>query len=497
VKLQSYGRTAKKSVLWTFGQEAFNELIHIPTIVVLARLLSPHEFGITAAAIFFVNFANRFTKLGFNTTLVRMKTLQPEHMSSVFIVSVATGLVSWGTLTLASPWISKFFNSPEAGQVIPVAALTFVVAPFGSVSAALMTRDLRYKVKTFVDWTGTVTFSATAVALAWSGWSFWSLVYAELARTTVQTAAYLCLGRWVPRLRFSKAAMGEMLSFGVGIYVKRLLDYATQNLDNLVVGKVLGLTALGLYDKAFTTVNRMVARITLNGPGVTFRIFALIHEDQERFRRAYRKVLLTATLMSYPTLATLVVVAPSLFRLLLGERWLPAVPAFQILCVAAMPKIQNAFASTAVQAIGLIWSEIWRQIVSVLLLVLAVVFFSRWGIEGAAFGVLTAQLTMNVLMHTMLRTAVGLTLGDIVAPQVPSLICAAGAATVAVWAGRALYAFERSPETWAVLAVQVSCAAVFSLSFILLCRFTEVRSLVREVVVDLAPGLARTIKLPA
>jgi O-antigen/teichoic acid export membrane protein len=426
-----------------------------------------------------------------------MKELQPEHSSSVFIVSVATGVVSWAALTLGSPWIARFFDSPEAGQVMPVAALTFLIVPFGSVSAALMTREIRYKAKTLVDWTGTVTFSATAVALAWSGWSFWSLVYAELARATVQTTAYLYLGRWVPSLRFSKAAMGEMLSFGVGIYVKRVLDYATQNLDNLVVGKVLGLTALGLYDKAFTTVNRLVARITLNGPNVTFRIFAMIYEDQERFRRAYRKVLLTATLMSYPTLATLAVAAPSLFRVVLGEQWLPAVPAFQILCVAAMPKIQNAFASTAVQAMGKIWSEVWRQIVSVVLLVLAVVFFSRWGIEGAAFGVLTAQLTMNVLMHRMLRTAAGLTFGDILAPQVPSLICAAGAATVAVWAGRALHAFEPDPQAWLVLVVQVSLAAVFSLSFILLCRFAEVRSLVREIVVDLAPGLVRTIKLPA
>jgi flagellar biosynthesis component FlhA len=140
---------------------------------------------------------------------------------------------------------------------------------------------------------------------------------------------------------------------------------------------------------------------------------------------------------------------------------------------------------------------VWRQIVAVLLLVLAVVLFSRWGIEGAAVGVLAAQLTMNALMHQMLRAATGLTLGDIVAPQVPSLICAAGAAAVAVWAGRALHAVERAPDAWVLLIVQVSFASVFSLGFILLCRFTEVRSLVREVVVDLAPGLARTIKLPA
>ena len=113
---RSYGPAAKRGVLWGLGQEAFNELIHIPTLVVLARLLSPHEFGITAAAGFFINFANRFTKFGFNVALVRMKHVEPAHSSSVFVVSLGMGLVSWAALTFGSPWLGRFFDSPEAGR---------------------------------------------------------------------------------------------------------------------------------------------------------------------------------------------------------------------------------------------------------------------------------------------------------------------------------------------------------------------------------------------
>jgi O-antigen/teichoic acid export membrane protein len=479
------------------GQEAFNELIHIPTLVVLARLLSPYEFGITAAAGFFVSFANRFTKFGFNVALVRMKHVEPEHSSSVFVVSLAMGLVSWAALTFGSPWLGRFFDSPEAGQVLPIAAFTFVIAAVGTVPSAMMTRDMRYKAKTVVDWSGTVTHSIVAVALAWNGWSYWSLVYAELARATVLTTAYLGLGHWRPSLRFSSTAMREMLSFGIGIYAKRLLDYGTQNLDNLVVGRVLGLTALGLYDKAFNTVNKIASRLTLNGPNVTFRIFALIHEDRERFRRAYRKVILTSTLLSYPALATLIVVAPPLFLILFGDKWLSAVAPFQILCVAAMPKMLNAFASTAVQAIGQVWSEVWRQLVSILLLVVAVAAFSRWGIEGAAAGVLVATLAQSVLMYGLLGTTSGLTPRDVWAPQVPSLLCAAGAATLAVLAGQALRLIEPAPRPWVLLLAQTSVAIAFFVGFVFRCGFTDVRALVREVMSDVAPRLARTVKLPA
>ena len=190
------------------------------------------------------------------SALVRMKHVEPEHISSVFLISVGMGVASWAALALSSPWIGRFFNSPEAGQVVPIAALTFIIASIGTVPSALMTREMRYKAKTVVDWSGTLTYSVVAVALAWSGWSFWSLVYADLVKTAVLTTAYLCLGRWRPTLRFSSAALREMLSFGIGIYAKRVLDYATQNLDNLVVGRVLGITALGLYDKAFNVVNQ-------------------------------------------------------------------------------------------------------------------------------------------------------------------------------------------------------------------------------------------------
>ena len=496
-ELRSYGRRAKRGVLWGLGQEVFNELIHIPTLVVLARLLSPYEFGVTAAAGFFISFANRFTKFGFNVALVRMKHVEPAHSSSVFVVSLGMGLVSWAALTFGSPWLGRFFDSPEAGQVLPVAAFTFIIAAIGTVPSAMMTRDLRYKAKTVADWSGTLTHSIVAVTLAWNGWSYWSLVYAELARTTVLTTAYLCLGHWRPSVRFSRTAMREMMSFGVGIYAKRLLDYGTQNLDNLVVGRVLGLTALGLYDKAFNTVNKIASRLTLNGPNITFRIFALIHEDRERFRRAYRKVVLTSTLLSYPALSTLIVVAPQLFLILFGEQWRSAVAPFQILCIAAMPKMLNAFASTAVQAIGQVWSEVWRQLVSILLLIVAVAGFSRWGIEGAAAGVLVATLAQSVLMYGLLGTTSGLTPRDVWAPQVPSLLCAAGAATLAVLTGQALRLIEPAPRPWVLLLAQTSVAIAFFVGFVFRCGFTDVRALVREVMSDVAPRLARTVKLPA
>ena len=212
-----------------------------------------------------------------------------------------------------------------------------------------------------------------------------------------------------------------------------------------------------------------MSRITLNGPQVTFRIFSLIHEDRERFRRAYRKVLLTATLISYPAFATLVVVAPPILS---RSVWrtvavgggpvsnpLPRGNAQDTECVCQHRRTGHGTESGPRSG--------GRSCPSCSSL-LAVAAFSRWGIEGAAFGVLAASLTMSVLMHSMLRGATGLTVQDVLAPQVPAITCAAGAATIAVLVGYALHAMEPTPRPWVVLIAQISSAMAFFLGFILL-----------------------------
>ena len=185
----------------------------------------------------------------------------------------------------------------------------------------------------------------------------------------------------------------DILSFGLGIYVKNLLEYCTQNIDNLIVGRVLGMTSLGYYDKAFNTVTKLSERISLGGPGVSLTAFALMQDDLPRFRRAYRKVILSVSLVGYPVLAGMAVVADELVEVMFGSRWQPAALPLQILCVAAMLRQVSFYASSATQAQGYIWSEVKRQALAVVLAVVGVAWLSRWGIAGAAVGVLLSVVS--------------------------------------------------------------------------------------------------------
>jgi PST family polysaccharide transporter len=300
--------------------------------------------------------------------------------------------------------------------------------------------------------------------------------------------------RWVPSFKCSRQAIRDMFSFGAGIYAKNLLDYAVQNLDNLVVGRVIGITALGFYDKAYSTMSKLTAKINLSGPSVSFRIFALIEEDRDRFRRAYRKVVLSVTLIAYPILTGLILVGPELINVMYGARWMPAVVPFQILCVAAMFRTLNTYASSATQAKGQIWSEVHRQALFTIVLVAGVATGSSWGISGAAAGVLISTAFMTVLLQALVRRLSGLSWGDMLGPQVPAFVCTAGLIVIVLLTKRGLNAVLGNPPAPIVLILCVVISAVYYGGFLLFARFSDVREVVHETASDLAPGVAKRLR---
>lgn len=493
--MPSYSKVAKSGFVWSVLARGTNELVSIPTSMILARLLSPHDFGVAAAAGFFVQLANRLTNFGFNTALIQLKDLTERHTATVFMVNLTMGLGVWGTLALASPLLGHLFHSEEASRVIPIAALSFVIGSLGSVPSALMARDLRFRETVWLEWLSTGTTAATALALAFGGLGYWSLVYAQVLAAAVQTIARYYVAGWRPRFSFSSDVLKQLFSFGIGLHFKRLLDSVALNVDNVVIGWSLGLSSLGLYDKAFTLMNRAVTGVNSAGPVVSFRVFAIIHEEQERFKLAYRKVLLTSTFLAYPVFTALVMTASELFAVMFGPQWTLAVVPFQILCVAGALKILNAYASTAIQARGWIWGEVWRQALYVALIAVGVAVGSlRAGLVGASGGVLFATVVMTVLMQTLLRSAASLEWSDVLAPQVPALVCSAGLAVCMGLTSAALrLSAGGSVPAWESLLAQMAAGAAYCLLFVRLTQFVELRRVIDETVQEFAPRLAKML----
>ena len=489
---KEYGRVAKVGAVWVIGRHSVSQIINIAASVVLARLLTPYDFGIAAAAGFFLKLANKIGTVSFGSSLIRLKELTPEHLSSVFVVSLGLSLTMWLGLTLGAPYLAAYFGNDAIGPVLRVSALIYLLLPFGVGQMAVFSREFRFKPAATVELTHALVFLVVSVALAWGGFGYWSLIYGTLVGNAAGTLLRIYLGGQQPRLKFSKAAFMEVIPFGVGLQAKRFLTFCAEYLDTLIVGRTLGVTALGLYDKAFSTVDRVTDRLAA-GPGVFFRIFSIIREDPERLRRAYRKSVLGVSLLGFPSFAALIVLAPELIPFVYGDQWRPSVLPFQILCLAGALRVSRAYASAATQAQGQIWSEIARLSIYVVLVVVGAWLGSMWGIVGVAVGIAVANLVMSILMQGLVCQLLGFRWREPLEPQVPALYLSA-IVVATMLAGVFVFDLLRdSPPDWERLLVKLVAGGAASLYLFLRPPWVSVKEIRDEVLHDLTPGALRFI----
>ena len=489
-KQKNYGKTAKEGALWSLGRESVSQLMAIPTTLLLARLLSPSDFGIAAAATFFIQLGKRMGNMGLNTALVRMKDVREEHRASVFVINLSFGLFAWAALMLGAPAIGEYYNDPRVTGAVRLAATIFLVNFFGAVEYAVLQRDMKFRQIAMVEWTTPVVFFPVSVGMAWAGYGYWSLVLGQVLANSASTFAKVYFGRWKPSLRITRTGVAETVPFGLGVYAKRLLTYAAESLDSLIVGGLFGVTWLGFYDKAFNSADNLSNRMAL-GANVMFRIFAIIQDERERFVRAYSKVVLAGTIITVPVFCGLIVAAPQFIAVLFGEKWLPAVIPFQLLCASGALRLITRYASAAVQASGKIWGEVWRKVAQVVLIVSLLFLFRGWGIEGAAFGVFLSSLVLTILMQGLVRQIVGLSWRELLTPLLPSFVAAAGTA-LAVGAVT-VAAREAAPglSAFVLLPLQAAAGGLFWMSFTLFGRFRALQDVVDEVLDDVVPEFIR------
>lgn len=477
--------------MWAYVRTGVFALVGIPATMVLARLLSPVDFGIAAAATFFGQFAGRLSSGGMGNALVRIKDLRPDHLSTVFVVNAAGAALGSVALIVAAPHIAAFYGRPEIGWVLPVVAINFALGALSMVQQALLARDLRYREMAIIGSLDVTVAAIAAVVFASLGFRYWSLVLGDVCGAAVKWIYGVWVVGWHVRFRFVPAAARELSSFALGSYAMRLLEHLTVNVDNIVIGRLLGITALGFYDKAFSVANRVFNKMTVVGPGVSFRIFAIIQDDPDRFRRAYRKVIMTATLLGYVAFAALGTMAPHLIVVAFGAQWHPSIVPFQLLCVSFSMKLLNQYSNSAAQARGWMWSQVWRQIVQIACIAVGVYFARPWGITGAALAIVGATVAMFFLTQGMMRTATGLGWSDVLEPQAPAIATAAAIVSI-LWGVDILLATKGAAPA-VILLTQACAGALFMLAFAWCCPFREARVLMHEVVSDLSPRLARFV----
>jgi O-antigen/teichoic acid export membrane protein len=484
-------RAVKAGTAWLMLERGGIQALNFVASMILARLLAPEEFGVFGVALMFTGLSSRLAKFGFGMAFVRLPAVRPDHTAALFVIMLVTnGAIALG-LMAASPFVATFFRSALAGQVLAVMSLNFLVRCLGGCPSALLRRRLDFRSTTIGGVTDGMVKLVVSCTLAFQGFGVWSLVYAELVGGISEKLFLVRASGWWPSLRASRAAIRDLFGFGMGISLKSTFTYLTENVDNFIIGRHLGLGPLGFYEKAYRLMNLPVAEISARLNAVLFPVFARIHDDGGRLRAALRKTVLTLTFIGYPLFGTLVVLGPQLIAIMYGPAWTTTIVPFQILCLVGPMRIITNLASSVINATGSIGPEVRRRMVLFVLLIVAVFAgASLGGINGVAVGVAVVNVLGALMMLTLLcRVTSARLVQDLWVPQSLPL-AGAGALAIVGYACREWAVSEGFGALGVVVLAAPAGAAAYA-AVLFLARTEALVALALELRGDLAPVLAR------
>ena len=409
-KPDALGARIRRGVAWKGASQIFLQLSRVVVMVVLARLLSPHDFGVAAMVLVFGTLALIFSDLALGAALVQRRELSERDRSTVFWLSVGVGAVFTVAGVAVSGLIADFYGEPEVQPLFAVLALTFIVTALGSTQKALLTRELDFRSLEVRLMLSTLLGAAFAIVAAARGFGAWALVLQQVVIAVSSTILLWVASPWRPRLVFSTTALRRLVGFSANVFGTRLLFYTSKNADNILVGRFLGAASLGAYSIAYNLMLAPIERIAGPVQDVLFPAFSRMQDDVRAVAELWLRANRMIAAFSVPALLGFALVAPEFVSVVLGAKWNAAVPVIQILaCVGVLQSVQR-LNSSVLQARDRTGTLFRFSIVAAVANVIAFAVGLRWGIVGvAACYAVSNALLQPLYMHLTART-VGLSL---------------------------------------------------------------------------------------
>lgn len=325
-----------RGVAWSFIDNIANSGITFLIGLILARLLTPAEYGVMAMIAIFIAVSNSIVDSGFSNALIRKVHIERIDYNTVFFFNIIISLVIYIALYLASSSISNFFKEPILVEVMRIMGIVLIINALSIIPRTIFIRNVNFKTQTKVSLISSIGSGFVGIGMALAGMGVWSLVGQQLSRQLLNTLFLWVFCKWYPNFEFSIKSFKELFGFGFKLLLSGLINTIYKNIYYIIIGRIYTSSILGQYTRAeqFNTI--FSSNLTTVVQRVSYPVLSSIQEESERLREAYRKVIKTTMLISFACMLGLAAVAKSLILILIGEKWLPAVQFLQIICFAGM-----------------------------------------------------------------------------------------------------------------------------------------------------------------
>jgi len=412
-------------IKWTMAASIAQRILSFGTTVILARVLSPADFGLFTLAFVMVDGFSIFKSLGFDSALVRRKVDDiGKACNTAFFLIPAMGLILFIILFFFAPIGAKFLNNSQVTPIIRTLAFVFVVSTLGKVPQAILYRDMQFKYGFISEISSQIIYVSIALILALSKFGVWSLVVAYVLRNIVKVGIDWYFSGWKPRFEFDSKIAWDMFHFGKFILGSSVVLFLNTNLDNLVIGKVLGVTLLGYYAISKNLANFLNDYVLSRMSSVMFPAYSKIQEDTENIKHVMFKMLKYISVVIFPFSFGLFLFAPEVLRLIFGEKWLPATDVLRVLSLAGLTTSLNTAISPIFLARG--QSKIDFQVglaQAVIFFLLIVPLSIKFKLVGVGYATLASSVISLGVGIFRIRGILNLRVIDLIKPLRSAFLC--------------------------------------------------------------------------
>ena len=417
-----------KGVGWGFADNILGLGITAAANIILARILSPADFGIIGMTAIFMTLSTSLVDSGFTGALTRKKDAVKADFDTVFYFNLAVSCLLYAVLFFCSPFIARFFREPILIPVIRILGISLIINAFGIVQKIILVRRIDFRTQAWISLVSSFAAAVAAVAMAFYGFGVWSLVVLQVGKLAVNTILLWSVSKWYPGLCFSRKSFRDMFSFGGRLLITSIISAIWSEMYSFIIGKMYSSSVLGQYSRADKVKNMVTSNVSSVMQKVSYPVLASIQDEGERQINVYRKVLKTTVLISFTAVFGVWAVAGPFILTVFGDQWLPAVGYLRIMCFSGLFLPLMMCSANVINADGRSDITLVLEILKTVMGLIPVVFGIIFSVEALLWSMVGVSFILFVVhaayVSKVIHYSVGRQLADILPTLCVSIVMA-------------------------------------------------------------------------
>ncbi len=390
---QAFNKTSIiKGFIWKLSERCGVQIVSFVVTIILARMLTPHDYGVVAIITVFINILNVFIDSGLGNALIQKKDVDNLDFSSVFYFNLLICLLVYGVLYLSADWIAEFYAIDSLTDYIRGLGIILIISGVRNVQQAYISRNMVFKKFFYANMSATIVSGGLGIIVAYMGLGVWALIIQQISSNFLGTLILWFVTKWRPNFVFSISRLKAMLNYGWKLLASALLDTGYMNLREIIIGKIYSPADLAFYTQGAKFPTVIVNNIDASINSVLVSAMSREQNNKERLRNILRKSIKLSSFLIWPLMALLVVVSESLVCVILTDKWLPVVPYIMVFCIAYAIYPMHTCNLSAIVSMGrtdlFLRLEVYKKILGIIVLLPTVTL----GPLAMAWGLVVAGL---------------------------------------------------------------------------------------------------------